>query len=84
MALNIKNPEVVGLVRRLAHERGVDMTEAIRLAVEHELLTGGDEQGRRISLLRKLSAQVTSLPVLDPRSPDEIARELYEEGAAPP
>jgi antitoxin VapB len=72
MALNIKNGEVVELIRKLARERDVDLTEAVRLAVVHEL---AGKPGARESRLRRMSAisrRIAALPVLDARSPDQI------------
>ncbi len=37
MALHIRDPRVDELVRRLAAERGIGLTEAVGLAVENEL-----------------------------------------------
>jgi antitoxin VapB len=42
MAFHIKDPATDAAVRELAAERGISLTAAVRLAVEHEL-----ERGRR-------------------------------------
>lgn len=47
MAFHIKDPATDAAVRKLAAERGISLTAAVRLAVEHEL-----ERGRRPLLER--------------------------------
>ena len=72
MSLNIKNSEVVAAVRRLALERGVDLTEAIRLAVVHELEGGKHVAAARLSRMRSVADRVVALPIRDKRSAEEI------------
>ena len=81
MALNIKNAEVVEMVRRLANERGVDMTEAIRGAVERELRFSEAAISARLRKMRAISERISALPPLDDRSPDEILG--YDEHGLP-
>lgn len=81
MAINIKNEAVVRLVRRLADERRVDLTEAIRLAVEHELERARDRRAPKHRRARELAHIIASSPVRDPRSADELLE--YDEFGLP-
>jgi hypothetical protein len=82
VALNIKNEEVVALVKKLAARRGTDMTEAIKRAVMRELAADERvderEYARRIQAIRKIQEEFAKLPVLDPRPVQEIIDEMYE------
>jgi antitoxin VapB len=64
MSLNIKNAEVVGLVRQLARARNVDMTEAIRIAVERELALERDRVESRLRKMRAISDRIAAMPDL--------------------
>jgi antitoxin VapB len=80
MGLNIKNEAVVGLVRELARARNVDMTEAIRQAVEHELQ--GTERRRlaRLNRMRTIEERIARAPERDSRALEEL---LYDERGLP-
>jgi hypothetical protein len=80
MGLNIKNPEVVGLIRDLARVRNIDMTEAIRQAVERELASERAGTQIRLRRMRAIEDRVAVLPDLDQRSLEEI---LYDENGLP-
>ena len=80
MGLNIKNEEVVSLVRRLARARHVDMTEAVRQAVEHELAAQAERVNARLRRMRAIEDRVSAMPVRDARSLEEI---LYDEYGLP-
>jgi antitoxin VapB len=80
MSLNIKNTEVVGLIRRLARARNVDMTEAVRQAVERELEDDSARKEARRRRLRAIEERVARMPELDGRSLEEI---LYDESGLP-
>ena len=79
MALNIKNKEVVALVRKLALRRGTDMTEAIRQAVQHELEADEEVVERRLDAIREIQERIATYPRLDTRSGAEISDEINEE-----
>lgn len=81
MGLNIKNAEVIGLVRRLARERDVDLTEAVRLAVDGELRHGRKQQASRLRKVKAIAERVAALPIRDARSADEIL--AYDERGLP-
>jgi len=72
MGLNIKNPEVEAAIRQLAEQRGVDLTEAVRLAVRHELGRGQSSYESRLARMRTIADRVAALPLLDGRSSEEI------------
>ncbi|MBW8784950.1 MAG: type II toxin-antitoxin system VapB family antitoxin [Novosphingobium sp.] len=75
MALSIKDPETDALVRRLASERGVNYTAAVRLAVSNELARPrrqAKDPAEVMRAIKRIQAEVAKLPVLDSRSADEI------------
>jgi antitoxin VapB len=61
MPFHIRDSETDALVRELARRRGVGITEAVKLAVRHEL----DREARSVPLrdrLRKISESIASFP----------------------
>jgi|tagenome__1003787_1003787.scaffolds.fasta_scaffold18799619_2 antitoxin VapB len=77
MALNIKSAETDRLARKLAALTGESITEAVTRALEMRL----DQEQRERDVLRRerlkillddIRTRVAKLPVLDPRSDDEI------------
>ena len=77
MALNIKSAETDRLARELAALTGESLTEAVTRALEqrldqqrHERDVLGPERLR--GLLTEIRQRTARLPVLDPRSDDEI------------
>jgi antitoxin VapB len=77
MALNIKSAETDRLARELAALTGESITEAVRRALEKRLEQERRERDvlrreRLKALLDDVRARVSKLPVLDPRSDDEI------------
>jgi antitoxin VapB len=74
MALSIKDAETERLARALAERTGETLTLATRRALEERLRRVGGE-ARRASLLEDLAEirrRWSALPVVDPRSADEI------------
>jgi len=74
MALNIKNPEADRLVRELAVLTHGSYTDVVLEALREKLAR---EVGRRRSLrlseeVARIQERVAQLPILDPRTPDEI------------
>ncbi|HEV2132260.1 MAG TPA: type II toxin-antitoxin system VapB family antitoxin [Longimicrobiaceae bacterium] len=73
MALNIKNPEADRLARQLAQATGESLTEAVLNALRERLVR---ETGRKdeqlLERIREIQKRFSELPVLDPRTPDEI------------
>jgi antitoxin VapB len=83
MALSIKDPETERLARALAARTGETITVATRRAIE-ERLKRTASQARRAALLEDMEAmqrRLKALPVLDPRSPEEIIG--YDEHGVP-
>ncbi len=72
MGINIKNAGVEAAVRRLADQKGVDLTEAIRLAVDHELSRSEGNDRCRLRRMRAIADRVAALPVRDVRTDEEI------------
>jgi antitoxin VapB len=84
MAISIKSREADELARRLADTTGESITVAVTIAMRERLAR--EEQKRRNS--RSLAAELmaigrhcASLPILDPRSSDEILG--YDENGLP-
>lgn len=71
MALNIKSDTVDRLARQLAERTGESITKAVETALV-ERLERVARRGRSVESLRELQTYVSSLPVLDDRSDDEI------------
>lgn len=71
MALSVKNDEADRLARELARLTGESITETIVVALRQRLAR---EQGRRgvVPRLHALMADLSSLPVRDPRTHDQI------------
>jgi antitoxin VapB len=72
--LNIKDPEVYRLAREVADLTGETLTDSVRHALRDRL----DRERRRrldpllIEKLMEISSRCAALPVLDPRSDDEL------------
>lgn len=80
MALSVKNEEADRLARDLAEMTGESLTEAVVVALRERL----DRERTRRDLVRRvtrLATEVSALPVLDVRSPDEILG--YDEAGLP-
>jgi antitoxin VapB len=74
MALNIKNDEADRLARHLAHVTGESITEAVTTALR-ERLAQVEGVRRAPSIhdeVRRIQERIAALPVLDPRSDEEI------------
>jgi len=73
MALSIKDPETDRLARALAAATGESLTDAIREALRDRLERESHRSRRGVGLeIRRIQERLARLPVLDPRSPDEI------------
>lgn len=83
MALSIKSDEADRLARRLAATTGESLTEAVLVALRERLAR--EERRRRADSigerLDRWRAEIATLPVLDPRTPDEIIG--YDEHGLP-
>jgi antitoxin VapB len=74
MALNIRNPETERLASELAREAGETKTEAVTKALRDRLARLRRERvGRSLAdELDTIARHCAALPVLDPRTPEEI------------
>jgi antitoxin VapB len=73
MGIIIKNPSAEKKIRRLAKRTGETLTTAVERAVEERLARLSPPKGRvDREKVRKLLEYFDSLPVDDPRTPDEI------------
>lgn len=83
MALSIKNPEADRLARELAEVTGETLTETVIRALRERLrrLRGRSHPLRLRDEIRAIRERCASLPVLDPRPPDEILG--YDEHGLP-
>lgn len=72
MALNIKDRETEEIVRRLAQQTGLSITDAVRQAAAEKLAAIDADKEKRKAALRAIIAEGRGLPILDTRSDDEI------------
>ena len=74
MGINIKHDEYERMIRQLAAHRGSSITDAIGVAVRHELEREGVVPAPESFLdrVKRAQALVAAAPVLDMRSADEI------------
>ena len=83
MAISIKSMEVERLAREIASKTGESMTGAIKTSLEERLerLRMQRRSDLLLSQLQEILRRVDALPILDPRSPDEIVG--YDEHGLP-
>jgi antitoxin VapB len=83
MAISIKSIETEHLAREVAMKTGETLTGAIQKALEERLERLNSERRNRnlMSQLEEILHRVDRLPVLDPRTPDEIVG--YDEHGLP-
>ena len=83
MALSIKNPEADRLVRQIAGLTGETLTAAVVTALRQRLeRVQAQNSGRSLAdELDEIAIRCAALPVLDPRSPQEILG--YDEHGLP-
>jgi len=76
MSILVKNPKTEKKIRKLARRTGETMTAAIDRAIDERLAKLGPSPRKKGRIDRKKLAEILayfdSLPVDDPRSPDEI------------
>lgn len=72
--MNIASPKVDELARRLARLTGEDVETALERAVEERLsrIEADATHGDRQAAMRAFFDRVSTMPVVDPRSIDEI------------
>lgn len=79
--LNIKDAEAHALAQELAKAEGKTLTQVVKEALREKLERDHDRRGRLADRLMEIGARCAALPVLDPRSPDEIIG--YDEFGVP-
>lgn len=74
MALNIKDPGTDRLARELAELTGESITVAVGTAVKDRLerLSGSIPSEKRGEEMLRIAEEAAALPVLDPRTEDDI------------
>lgn len=75
MALNIKDENTHELARELARRRGTTLTKAVTDALSEALdrsIPPAPAALPKLVRLQEISRRTAKLPVLDPRSPEEI------------
>ena len=83
MALNLRNAETERLAAELARQTGETKTEAVTKALRERLQRVRRERSskRLVDELEEIAVRCSQLPVLDPRSSDEILG--YDEHGLP-
>jgi antitoxin VapB len=83
MALNIRNPQAERLADELARLTGETKTEAVTKALRDRLARVRRERARRrlADELEAIAEHCANLPVVDPRSADEIVG--YDDNGLP-
>jgi len=62
MAIHIRDERTDDIVRELASRKGVSLTEAIRTAVEKELMAMGEDKRPMLERIRDIQARVAAYP----------------------
>lgn len=82
MPFSIKNPDADHLARQLAAATGETLTQAVTMALKERLDRLHTSKKRSLAdELDRIAKRCAALPVLDPRSPDEILG--YDEHGLP-
>ena len=80
MALYLKDPDVDKAARELARLEGTSITDAVGKAINERKQRILEDRARRAREVELILEEVRKLPILDPRSPDEM---LYDEDGLP-
>ena len=82
MPLNIKDEEAHALARKLAEATGESLTQAVKTSLEERLARVRHLKVPRLAdQLDRIALDCASLPLLDPRTPEEILG--YDESGLP-
>ena len=84
MTLHINNPEADRLARELADKTGETVEQAVINSLRDKLAAHAhkkEEAERLVAEIMEIGRRCAALPVLDPRSPDEILG--YDENGLP-
>ena len=80
MGLTITDETLAQMIRDLAERKGVTVHDAVREAITKEAEWEA-EVARRVETIRNIQERAARLPILDPRSADEIIG--YDEHGLP-
>ncbi len=73
MVISVKDPETDRLARALAAATGESLTDAIRTALRDRLERESNRARRGVGVeVRRVQERLARLPVLDPRTPDQL------------
>lgn len=70
--LNIKDAEAHAMAAKLARIEGKSLTDVVKDALREKLDRQRDQRHGLADRLMEIGAECAKLPVIDPRSPDEI------------
>ena len=79
--LNLKDAETHALAAELAAEQGVSLNQIVKEALREKRDRMQDKRSRLADRLMEIGQRCSRLPVLDPRSPEEILG--YDEHGLP-
>jgi antitoxin VapB len=71
MTLHIENAEALRLAKELVEQTGEPLDEAVIKAIRDRLHKESEIRRKRAAI-KEIQRRVAALPVLDPRTPDEI------------
>lgn len=74
-ALNSKDPEVYDLAVELARRTHTSLTQAVKASLRESIARQRSphvDADRVVARVMRISDRISSRPVIDPRSPDEI------------
>ncbi|HYD43700.1 MAG TPA: type II toxin-antitoxin system VapB family antitoxin [Phenylobacterium sp.] len=85
MAVIIRDPQTVDLIRETAAEERVGLTAVVRKAMQdyRSAKAKHDDKAARMQRLRAILEEFDKAPVLDPRSSQELMDDLYDEHGLP-
>jgi len=83
MGISIKNIQTEKLAREVSKRTGESLTEAIKNSLEERLQRLKQRRRSQLAVtqLEEILRRVDAMPVLDPRTPDEIVG--YDENGLP-
>ena len=70
--LNTKDPDVHAMAKEIAGRTGLSLTAVVREALTERLARERNSRARTIERVMAIAAEISSSPVLDARTPDEI------------
>ena len=87
MPLNIKNAETHAAARKLAKLTGLTISDAVDQAIREKLRRIEEQRDadweRTLAAIREIQDRVASAPVYDPRTPQEIMDDMYDDDGLP-